>query len=511
VSVGIPKEVAFAEANRTLTRNLVILAGVSLLVLVAAWAEAQFSLLRPFGTLLGVIERFEGGDASARVGGTGGSSELGHLGRAFDQMAATLEARERERDRSEEALRLHSARTEALVTLAARLNAQHDVDAMASVVCQETTRALETSAASVCLYDEERDVLETICRYGFAEDLGKQIEALESRTWAQGLKTSKSVVIPELLTSPELPNASMYSALDIRSLACIPMVYEGRLVGTLCIFAQGQETHDYTEEEVAFLKAIADQAAQAIVNAHLYEALLKEQSARAALLDKTISAQEEERKRIARDLHDETSQDLAALMLSLDTCALSLASKGPRGEQHLQTAKSIAETMLGNIHRLINDLRPSLLDDLGLAPAILWCAERQFKSQGIIVTFQCDRMEARLPPSLETALFRIAQEALTNTERHAHATQVQIALDVENHHVQLTVQDNGTGFEAPARRLGTAEGRGLGLRGIQERAALLGGEVLIHSTPGQGTTVAVTIPMVKEVHADVQDPRTADR
>ena len=307
------------------------------------------------------------------------------------------------------------------------------------------------------------------------------------------LKAAETVIVPDLRADAGLADASLFAALDIRTLVNTPMVHEGHLVGTLCVFAQGEVRH-FAEGELAFLQGLSDQAAQAIANARLYEALQEEQRARAKLLDKTITAQEDERQRIARELHDQTSQDLAALMLSLDTCALGLATGRPGLEQHLHTAKSIAETMLANTHRLINDLRPSLLDDLGLAAAIAWYGERRLEPMGVTLELQCDQMEARLPPSLETALFRITQEALTNVVRHADASRVHLTLRVHDHTAFLTVRDNGRGFEEPITTGAGTEGQGLGLRGMRERVTALGGQMRVESEPGRGTVIAVSVP-----------------
>lgn len=240
-------------------------------------------------------------------------------------------------------------------------------------------------------------------------------------------------------------------------------------------------------------------------------ALQGEQRARAALLEKTITAQEDERKRIARELHDQTSQDLAALMLSLDTCALGLARGEPRVEQHLQTAKSIADTMLANTRRLINDLRPPLLDDLGLAAAIAWYAETRLQPLGIALELRCDQMEARLPPALETALFRVAQEALTNVVRHADASSVYVMLGVDDHAVSLAVRDDGRGFQQPAVTATGGESEGLGLLGMRERVTILGGEMCVDSEPGQGTTVTVTIPVSPQEKRHAYDPPAVGR
>jgi signal transduction histidine kinase len=494
VRVGIPTAVVYADAQQLLIRNLATLGLASLLVFGAAWGGARLFLLKPLDGLLGAIRRFEAGDTAARIGPTVGSGELGYLAHAFDEMAAALEARESERDRSEAALRLQSARAEALATIAARLNAQLDPQSVFNLMCLETTRALQVSAAAVTLYDEKLDALRIVSHHGLPEDSREQIEAVAWSPCMRQLKAGETVIIRDLRADPEWSDASLFAALDIRSLVNTPMMHEGRLVGTLCVFAGGEVRH-FAEGELAFLKALSDQAAQAIANARLYETLQQEQRARAKLLDKTITAQEDERKRIARELHDQTSQDLAALMLSLDTCALGLATGRPGLEQHLQTAKSIAETMLANIHRMINDLRPSLLDDLGLAEAIAWYAERRLQPMGITLEFQCDQMEARLPPSLETALFRITQEALTNVVRHADASRVHVTLRVHDHTAFLTVEDDGRGFQEPVTTGAGAEGQGLGLRGMGERVTTLGGDMRVESEPGRGTAITVTVPV----------------
>jgi signal transduction histidine kinase len=495
VRVGIPTSVVYGDAQRLLVRNLIALDLATLLVFGAAWGGARFFLQKPLDALLEAIRRFQAGDTRVRVGGRAGSGELGYVAHAFDEMAAALEARELERDCSETALRLQSARAEALAAIAARLNAELDPQSILSLVCRETTCALQVSAASVSLYDEKLDALRLVSHCGLPDDFGEQTEALEWSRYTYRLKAGETVIVPEVREEPGLSVAALYAALDIRSLVKTPMVHEGHLLGTLCVFARGEVRH-FSEGELAFLRALADQAAQAIANARLYEALQEEQRAHSQLLDKTITAQEDERKRIARELHDQTSQDLAALMLSLDTCALGVAMGRPGLEEHLQTAKSIAESMLENTRRLINDLRPSLLDDLGLAAAIAWYGEQRLQPMGVILDLQYDEMQARLPGFLETALFRITQEALTNVVRHADASRVQVMLRVQNDSATLTVRDNGRGFQDdPVTTSAGAERQGLGLRGIRERVTALGGEMCVESAPGRGTAITVTVPV----------------
>jgi signal transduction histidine kinase len=289
--------------------------------------------------------------------------------------------------------------------------------------------------------------------------------------------------------------------LGIYAFTCNPLTHEGRLIGALCVFIQ-DEGRSFTEEELTFLVSVSDQAAQAIVNARLYQTLKEEQLSRTALLEKTISAQEDERKRIARELHDQTSQDLAALMLILDTFALGLTSRSAGTDQHFLSAKALVSTILTNIHHLINDLRPSLLDDLGLASAILWYGEQRFKPMGIAFELKSNRTEARLPPPVEIALFRSAQEALTNIVRHAQATSVKVTLDVDDRTVFLTIEDNGVGFQISSIMPEQLDGRGLGLRGMQERVSMLGGELDIQSTPGHGTIIKAKVPLLMDGFAN---------
>jgi len=143
----------------------------------------------------------------------------------------------------------------------------------------------------------------------------------------------------------------------------------------------------------------------------------------------------------------------------------------------------------------VRDLRPSLLDDLGLVPAISWYGEERLKPLGISLSLHCQGTEGRLPAAIETALFRIAQEAITNVARHAQASEVRVTLEMGGGRVRLVVEDNGQGFDPAAVATVKQSGRGLGLRGMQERAAILGGECHIRSGVGEGTAITVEAPL----------------
>ncbi|WP_242352490.1 MULTISPECIES: sensor histidine kinase [Anaeromyxobacter] len=212
---------------------------------------------------------------------------------------------------------------------------------------------------------------------------------------------------------------------------------------------------------------------------------------RGQLLSKVITAQEDERKRIARELHDETTQSLAVLAMGLEAAQDAMrAGKTPR----LDEVKAVAVRTLEDVHRLILDLRPSVLDDLGLFSAIRWYAERSLETRGISVRCEFGELDRRLPPELETALFRMCQETMSNVARHAQATAVLVQVGVEGDQLQIEIEDDGRGFdvEAAARREGR---RPWGLLGIRERAEILGGSARIDSAPGKGTRVQVRVPL----------------
>jgi len=219
--------------------------------------------------------------------------------------------------------------------------------------------------------------------------------------------------------------------------------------------------------------------------------LREREATRGDLLRKVITAQEDERKRIARELHDETSQSLAALAMGIEAAGEAIRSGG---QPRLDEVKSIATRTLEDVHRLIFDLRPSVLDDLGLLSAIEWYADRSLRKRGISVRCEFEELVARLSPELETALFRICQEAMSNVSRHAQASAVLVELAVKGRELRISVEDDGRGFD-PGAPVTDEQRKHWGLMGIHERAEILGGTATVESAVGKGTRVEVRIPL----------------
>jgi signal transduction histidine kinase len=219
-------------------------------------------------------------------------------------------------------------------------------------------------------------------------------------------------------------------------------------------------------------------------------------AARQQLLQKLMSAQEDERRRIARDLHDEIGQALTSLLIGLRTVADAATLEAARGR--VEDLRRIAVGTLEEVRRLARGLRPSVLDDLGLAAALERYAADYSQAHSIAVKVEADPDGRRLPGEVETALYRIAQEALTNTAKHATAGHVHLVVERQPAAVRLVVSDDGRGFRCPEPDAGGH----LGLSGMRERAALLNGSVVVESDPDQGTRVSVTIPCPEENHGN---------
>jgi two-component system sensor histidine kinase DegS len=212
-------------------------------------------------------------------------------------------------------------------------------------------------------------------------------------------------------------------------------------------------------------------------------------------LQQAIRSQEEERRRIARELHDETAQDLAALSRQIDT----ITSKGAR----LLSSKDVAlleelhqqaDRALEGVRRFSQDLRPSILDDLGLVPALEWLASDLEQHFRIKVNFEVKGQVNRFAPEVELVLFRIAQEALRNIWKHSGASQAWIGLECLDGNTVLTIGDNGKGFKTPEKVAELAPAGKLGLVGMQERARLVGAHLTVMSEPSEGTIITVELP-----------------
>jgi two-component system, NarL family, sensor histidine kinase UhpB len=213
------------------------------------------------------------------------------------------------------------------------------------------------------------------------------------------------------------------------------------------------------------------------------------------LSGQVLGAQEDERKRIARELHDDTSGALARILLNIEVLEDLLPENDIELRAKIRATRTLTEQTLENVRKIIFDLRPTLLDDLGLAAAVHWYAKSHLELANVQLNFEVSNDLGRASAPVETAMFRIAQEAITNIIRHANAKRVRIQLSREQAHWVLIVQDDGRGFNVNKVMHESSREHRWGLFGVQERTALLGGIFRIESHPDHGATLRVEIPM----------------
>ncbi len=297
------------------------------------------------------------------------------------------------------------------------------------------------------------------------------------------------------------------AAPDGQSLCChatVPLIGGGKILGVLSVASTAPQ--GFEAGNLALLEAVGRHMGMALDNARLWAELEEKERLRAELLARAIHVQEDERRRIARELHDETGQALGAMVFGLKAAEAALEAGSMQAREVIARLKAAASDNVRELQGIIYDLRPSVLDDLGLIPALRWLAESRLEVSGIQVNWSITGDERRLGPEVETALFRIGQEALSNVLRHAGAHQVWLGLDFSAGSVTLCVRDNGQGFDVEgvfAHR--DDSGRGLGLLGMRERVELLGGAFAVESRPGEGTTVRADVPLVEGQVGNEQD------
>jgi signal transduction histidine kinase len=237
-------------------------------------------------------------------------------------------------------------------------------------------------------------------------------------------------------------------------------------------------------QNASFVREVLDELDQSLVKAREYQVRLRQMSSQ------VLTAQEEERKRIARELHDDTAQALTSVLVRLRLLERSLEDERLRGG--LTELRDLTGATLEGVRRLAIDLRPPMLDDLGLEAA-LQSLVQDFSQRWLIrATFTSSRF-GRLPAEVELVLFRIVQEALSNVARHANASQVLVRLTRRGRTLRLLVEDDGCGFDVEATK--HSRESGLGLFGMEERLALVGGALRVESTVGGGTRVSAEVPL----------------
>jgi signal transduction histidine kinase len=296
-------------------------------------------------------------------------------------------------------------------------------------------------------------------------------------------QTGKPLVLDDLREANQ--GSGLAVAAGMRSFAAVPLVARDRVVGVMDL--ADPLSARLSSQDVECLTSVGNAIGVAIENAYLYRSMRY-------YIEQITRAQEDERARIARELHDDTIQSLIVLSRQLDALAKADERKAPARAEQLHELRQDADDVIQGVRRFSRDLRPSTLDDLGLVPALEGLAAAMTETDRIQTGLWVTGERRRLSPEVELALFRIAQEALSNVKKHAAATEVVINVEFVDGAVEMAVHDNGRGFTLPAPFEELAASGHLGLIGMRERARLLGGTLSIQSQPQLGTKVVVTVP-----------------
>ena len=274
----------------------------------------------------------------------------------------------------------------------------------------------------------------------------------------------------------------------------LPLRVRGRVVGVLEAYVPEHPAESGTLETFT---SVANQAASALENARIYEELSEHRLRLQHLVGKLVSAQEEERRRVAYEVHDGLAQVAAAAYQHLQNYAADNPPSSTRDQEELHEALEMLRHTVGEARAVVADLRPTVLDDFGLARALRLQVER-LSEEGLRATFEEDLGGGRLPEVVETTLFRVAQEAMTNVRKHSRAERVHVALGRRGRTIRLQVRDWGRGFVSGGRTDQDDPSERVGLSSMRERVALLGGHFEIQSEPGAGTVVVAEVPLLGE-------------
>ncbi len=502
LSAGGSQKEPFAPL-RTFQERVYVLAGLLLVVALVGIVVGAARLVVPVRVLSVAARRMATGDLSISVR-VGEGGEIGDLAQNLDSMRVQLrtsldqlrevneELEERVAQRTAE-LEQRNRELTAASGIAEKVTSFMQLDEVLEHTVEGVAEATGQPSVAIFLRDPQEAKLTLRAGRGLRTPLAVQETSLAVGTCLCGqvAATGESLMVGDAQNSPLMTLPTCLNA-GIRCVAAFPLNSRDRVEGVLVIYSP--QPNSLTGHDFGVVNMICHQVGIAIQNARMYEEVQEKEKLAHYLLDKVISAQEEERKRLAQELHDDTGQALTGIALALDTLIGSLPPEQEVARQRLRKLHSMTQEAMRELRRMALALRPGVLDDLGLVPAVRRYAVQNLESLGMTVKIQAQEIDRRIGPAVETLLFRVFQEAINNVARHSKAHNVTITLWWENDEIQGLVEDDGVGFDAEASRRGRRPSAGLGLLGMQERASLVGGRVVVESSPREGTRVHVRVP-----------------
>jgi signal transduction histidine kinase len=458
--------------------------GVFIITLLATFTGLVFAwmltwvLTRPILSITRVAQMAERGDLSHRAP-VWANDEIGQLGLAFNAMIESMAQARRELETSNIQLRRRNQELALLYELAGLACQPANLQVLLDRALEQMLRITPAHAGFIALRRAPGQPLEPVTLINLAPQeipAGTLEIAGHSRgedAQGEGAKGQGEPTSQEILA---------------------PIQTQDEVEGLLALFATPGAPFGPADQALA--EAVCSALSIALQNARLWDELKKKEASRAKLLAKVVAAQEEERQRISRELHDETGQSLTTLLVQLKV--LENLDDPQEVRQRIFDLRALTSQALEEVRRLALDLRPAALDDLGLVAATEGFVAEHARVEGLQIHFNAQHFgEDRLPRDMETVLYRIIQEAMTNIIRHAHARQAWIELARDQEGILLAIRDDGCGFDPQA--VSASSHLGMGLLGMQERAELIGATFILRSAPGQGTEIRITAPLPERV------------
>jgi signal transduction histidine kinase len=381
-----------------------------------------------------------------------------------------------------------------------------DLDTILRNALDSVLELINADIGGILLWDGETETLRYRVYRGLSPSYAESLQLSPGEGIAGKVaQTGEPILLEDISKDPHTARPVSIRAEGIRGFISIPLKSKAKVLGVMNVASHA--VGRFGADDVSLLSSIGDYLGTAIEQANLYERLERARERYQALLRHALTAQEQERKRIARELHDETSQAITSLTLSLQAIMAMAEMKGITDAEFMSKVKttySFAVHAGYEIVRLMKELRPTLLDELGLAAAIHRYAKDSLQAKGINVVAKFIGMEERLPPEIEVTLYRVAQGLIGNILEHSEAKNVSIKLERSANECILRIEDDGRGFDVSKVTQVEASGRGAGLFTMRERMSLVGGTGVVESKPGKGTRAVAKVPLVKDI-ADEED------
>ena len=425
---------------------------------------------------------------------------------SFGKITAIVELRRdvsAERELEVQILRRHHQLL-ALNRISDAVSGLGDLDTILKVALSNVLEIVGGNVGGMLLLEEETGTLSYRIHQGLS---GRYTDGVRLKI-GQGIagkvaQTGKPLLLENISQDPNAAHTDLIRIEGLKGFVSVPLKAKEKVVGVMNIASHKERR--FGLDDMYLLSSIGLQLGTSVEQAKLCKCLNEAKKSYQYLLRQTITLQEDERKRIARELHDETGQQLTALSLNLQASSEMIKMSGLENDDLTAIIKkthALAVHANTELTKIIRELRPTLLDTLGLPAALRRLIETNLTPKGIIASTEFKGLDQRLPPELELTLFRITQEAISNIVWHSKAKKTNFKLECNNNECVFCIEDNGQGFDVNQITNIDASGRGAGLYGMKERINLVNGQCFIESGPKKGTKIVVKVPIIKSSEED---------